>query len=134
MNRQQWMIVGLVAVVASLATLLAADLLGARRAYAQEGSQTGYIAVVAAPVVRSRLIPLVIVDMQAMSIMTYDYEIGGNYRNLNLTCVRSFKYDRKLVDYSHRNHARPHQSAKPGSRANSVKDIMKAIGKQEIFE
>ena len=135
MGRQTaWVVAGLVGVIASLATLLAVDLAGGRRAYAQDTSQTGYIAVVAGPTVRSRTIPLIIVDMQAMSIMTYDYTLSGNFASLKLTCARSFKYDRKLIDYNHRNHSKPETPLKKVKDGNTVQEIMEAVAKQRSLD
>jgi len=133
MNRQQWLVACLVGVAASLATLLAMDLTGWRRAYAQDTTQTGYLAVVAGPLVRNRTIPLIVVDTQAMTIMTYDYDITGTYNELKLTCTRSFKYDRKLIEYSHRNYSRPHQVYKE-EKSNTVEEIRDAVVKQKPID
>jgi hypothetical protein len=134
MQKRTWVIAGLVGVIASLATMLAVDLLGARGAYAQDSAQTGYIAVVAGPVVRNRLIPLIVVDTQAMAIMTYDYEIGGDYKELVLTSVRSFKYDRKLIDYGNKNFAKPAVRRITEHGSASVEDVLKAISSQKPLE
>jgi len=134
MKGYQWIIAGLVGVIASLVTLLAVDLLGGREARAQDTTQTGYVAVVAGPIVRNRVLPLIIVDTQALAIMTYDYEVTGNYRELVLTTVRSFKYDRKLIDYNHRDYSNPTRSDDTQRGDVSVQDVMRAIPRLRPLE
>jgi len=134
MKSTNWTAPVLVGVIACLATLLVVDMTGGRGAYAQDSASTGYIAVVAGPVVRNRIIPLIIVDTQAMTIMTYDYEISGTYKDLILTTARTFKYDRKLINYSHRNSSRPHMRMKSKKGEINVEDVMEAISKQKPLD
>ena len=140
MKREPWVVTALVAVIASLATLIVVDFAGRRETYAQGSAQTGYLAVIAGSIIRDRMMPIVIVDAQAQVIMTYDYICsGGTRRELELTTARSFKYDRRLLDYNIRNYkslrgSRMSYRHHRHSAGNSVNEIRVATQKQPSLE
>ena len=127
MNRETWVVAGLVAVIAVLSTLLVVDLAGSREAYAQTNAQAGYVAVVAGPIVRNRTLPLIVVDIQSRTLMTYDYEITGDNK-LILTTARSFTFDRRLTDYHYLGKGKSKKPSrtgrKDGDSVNEISDIV----------
>lgn len=133
MKREQWVVTALVAVVAVLATLVVADFAGRRPAYAQDASSAAFLTVVAGQNYRTSHMPIVLVDAQAMCVMTYNYNLSGN-NMLALTNVRSFKFDRKLMDYNYRR-SNPVQTPprRTSEQGRSVEDIMKGSFKQKPY-
>ncbi len=101
-----------------LAALIAGALLGGRGLAPQARAQTvggsgPLIAVVGQG--RGADVPVLLVDTNEQSAMIYEYDMGSN--RLDLTAVRSFRYDRLLVDWY-------------GTNRPSVEDVRKAVESQ----
>ena len=69
-----------------------------------------------------------------MTIMTYDYEVAGTSKELILTATRSFKYDRKLLQYNQKNSAKASMRERTKRGNVCVADVMEAISKQKPLD
>lgn len=133
MKREQRTLNLLIAVVAVLATLVVVDLTGRRPLQAQDSSSAAFLTVVAGQNYRNTHMPIVVVDAQAMSILTYRYDLSGDNR-LALTNARSFKYDRKMMDYNYHRSTPAHNAPRRTSQqGHSVEDLMKASLRQKPY-
>jgi hypothetical protein len=94
--KHDWVITGLVAVVAVLATVIAGEALSSREAHAQvSGATADYLVGITGPE-RSARVPLFLIDSKKQTIMVYEYD--QSIREFWLRAVRSFQYDRHLED------------------------------------
>ena len=98
MKGNQWLIVGLTAAVAVLATLLVVEHLApARVAYAQETtSGSTVLSLMGQLDPGTKRSPLFVIDTRSMSILVYEYD--WNTAVIYLRGVRSFRNDRNLTD------------------------------------
>jgi len=94
---EHWIVTGLVALSAVLATLLVTQVVAPREAAAQAVSEgrADYVTAVVGPINESR-VPLFLIDSKAQAIMVYEYDSGR--RRFYLRVVRSFRNDRRLED------------------------------------
>ena len=115
----QWLMTGLVAVVAVLATVLVMkSFQSGPFVYAQEsaGSASGVVGVLGPE--NSNRLPLFLVDTQKARLLVYEYDVDR--RELFLRVVRSYKQDRELEDESF-----DRMGPSKGPSVEDVKDIVR---------
>ncbi len=98
--RPSWLVAGLIAAVAVLATLLAVNLLqgDSRYAFAQVSEGTaGHMVALLGPRFETR-IPLILIDAKNQRIMVYEFD--QSRRRFLLRVVRYYEHDKALVDHS----------------------------------
>lgn len=133
MKTESRLIMALVAAVSVLATLVLVQWTGARPVSAQDSGRAGFLIAIAGQNYRTNSMPLVIVDAQTMTVMTYRYDLSTP-NMLTLTNVRSFKYDRKLMDYNYKKSKPADRSPKRlPTQGDSVRDILKASYKLKPY-
>jgi hypothetical protein len=137
MKQVNWTVPLLVAVSSALATLLVVEMTGRREAYAQETAVSGYTAAMVGETYRNSRIPIIIVDAQKQCIMTYEYNVAGSGSSqyLKLTNVRTFKYDRRMLDYNIGRYRDPHRFADHDrTTGNSVEEMREASMRQKLLD
>jgi hypothetical protein len=116
--KHDWIITGLVAVVAILATIVVSDALDQREAHAQiSGATADYLVGIVGQKQASRS-PLFLIDSKSQTIMIYEYD--QSIRKFWLRAARNFQYDRRLEDKDF--------SSMQQNRGPSVRDIRKIVG------
>jgi len=120
-GRSNWVITGLVAAVAVLATLLGVRLFGGgpRSALAQavsEGS-AAYMVGIVGPRFETRM-PLVLIDTKKQVILIYEYDQAR--RRFFLRVARSYVNDRELVEASF-----GEEGVWQGPTVNDVREILR---------
>ena len=114
--RSQWLMMGLVAVVAVLATVLVMKTFqSVPYVYAQEsaGGVSGVVGVLGPD--QDRRMPLFLIDTQRTRLLVYEYD--SRSRKLYLRAARSYKQDRELEDENF--------GAGSGPSVDDVKDIVR---------
>lgn len=93
-------------------------LVGSRAAAQEAGAERFTMAVVG--YWRDNAEPVFVIDTRKQTIAVYEFESEEDV--LNLTAVRTYEYDRKLVEFPERTKTRV------GHRGPSVRDMMKKAG------
>ena len=119
----QWLVIGLVALVAVLTTLFVVRALddGASR-YAMAATSEGaanYIVCVVGESQQDDRLPVFLVDTKARSIMVYEYDTGD--RRFLFRATRSFVHDRELKDMQ----ARDAYNENSGPSVDAVQEMVR---------